>query len=257
MMKRNNIRWIDVRSHEVTLPRLDRAFDGFRLVQISDIHFGTFINRSRLDQAVQLVNGLAPDAVGITGDFVSRSPRRYADELTAGLSGLEAAQGVFAVLGNHDHWTDAEEVGEILKASGILNLNNKIHSIFRADRVLSLAGVDCTYVHQDRLDQVLAALPPDGAAILLAHEPDYAEISARTGRFDLQLSGHSHGGQVIVPRLGPPILPPLAKKYPLGRYQINGMVQYTNRGLGTSHFRFRINCPAEITLFTLRSGLPG
>jgi predicted MPP superfamily phosphohydrolase len=254
-MSINNIPWIDVSTLELTLPRLDEAFDGFRLVQISDIHFGTYINRTRLDQAVRLANQLAPDAVAITGDFVSRSPRRFAQDLSASLSLLEAPEGVFAVLGNHDHWTDARAVEEILKSSGIENLNNKVHRVFRADRVLNLAGVDCTYVHQDRLDRVLSALPAEGAAILLAHEPDYADVSASTGRFDLQISGHSHGGQLILPRIGPPVLPPLAKKYPLGRYQINGMIQYTNRGLGTSHFRLRINCPAEITLLTLRSGM--
>ncbi len=252
-MNNSDVPWIQINSLEIKLPRLGQAFDGFRLAQISDIHFGTFINRSRLEQAVRAVNGLHPDAIAITGDFVTYAPHRFAKKLSLGLEKLEARYGVFAVLGNHDHWTDAEEVDRILSASGIENLDNKVRQIRRDSEVLSLAGVNCTYVHQDRLDRVLAALPESGAAILLAHEPDYADISAATGRFDLQISGHSHGGQLILPWIGPPVLPPHARKYPLGRYQINGMVQYTNRGLGTSHLRLRINCPAEITLFTLRS----
>jgi predicted MPP superfamily phosphohydrolase len=253
-MMTKTVSWIDLNRLEVVLPRLESAFDGFRLAHISDIHFGTFIKRARLDQAISLINRLAPDVVAITGDFVSRSPRRYAEDLSAGLNQLDAKDGVYAVLGNHDHWTDPTVIGEILLDCGIVNLENEVRSITRSGATLNLAGVDCTYVHQDRLDRVLAALPPNGAAILLAHEPDFADISASTGRFDLQLSGHSHGGQLILPRIGPPILPPLAKKYPVGRYQLNGMIQYTNRGLGTSHFRLRINCPAEVTLFTFRSG---
>jgi len=99
---------------------------------------------------------------------------------------------------------------------------------------------------------VLALLPDEGCAILLAHEPDYADISAPTGRFDLQLSGHSHGGQVILPFIGPPILPSYSHKYPVGQYQVGSMIQYTNRGLGTVAPMVRFNCRPEITVFTLR-----
>ncbi len=116
---------------------------------------------------------------------------------------------------------------------------------------LHFAGVDDYLEDQDRLDLVLEQLPLPGAAILLAHEPDFADISAATGRFDLQISGHTHGGQIRFPMIGPIYIPTGGKKYPLGRYQINGMVQYTNRGIGTSAMQFRYNCPPEITVFTL------
>jgi len=98
---------------------------------------------------------------------------------------------------------------------------------------------------------VLAKLPPSGPAILLAHEPDFADVSATTGRFSLQISGHSHGGQLIMPGIGTLVRAPHARKYPLGRYQIGDMVQYTSRGIGTNVFWLRVNCPPEITIFTL------
>ena len=100
---------------------------------------------------------------------------------------------------------------------------------------------------------MLEKLPESGPAILLAHEPDFADISAATGRFSLQLSGHSHGGQMIIPGLGTPFRGSEFKKYPLGRYDVGDMVQYTNRGLGTNVFWIRINCPPEITMLNLQS----
>ena len=118
---------------------------------------------------------------------------------------------------------------------------------------LHIAGVDDLWTGQDRLDLVLERLPAEGAAILLVHEPDFANTSAKTGRFDLQLSGHSHGGQVSLPFLGPPILPRYARDYPVGRYQVGEMALYTNRGLGTVPPRVRINCRPEISLFILEA----
>jgi predicted MPP superfamily phosphohydrolase len=101
---------------------------------------------------------------------------------------------------------------------------------------------------------LLAGLPEHGAAILLVHEPDFADHSAASGRFDLQLSGHSHGGQVIIPFIGPPIVPYLAQKYPLGLYQVQNMLLYVNRGLGMARLKVRFNCRPEITVITLRAG---
>jgi predicted MPP superfamily phosphohydrolase len=112
--------------------------------------------------------------------------------------------------------------------------------------------VDDILVKQDRLDVVLAKLPDSGPAILLAHEPDYADTSAETGRFGLQLSGHSHGGQIVVPFFGPVLTPYLGVKYYSGLYKVRDMWQYTNRGVGVIGFGVRFNCRPEITVFTLR-----
>ena len=102
-----------------------------------------------------------------------------------------------------------------------------------------------------RLNDVIEELKDESAAILLAHEPDFADLSSKTGRFDLQLSGHSHGGQVVVPFYGPLVLPYLGQKYPSGLYQVGEMLQYTNRGVGMIEPAVRFNCPPEITVFHL------
>jgi hypothetical protein len=119
---------------------------------------------------------------------------------------------------------------------------------------LHIAGVDDILEDLADLDSVLDQLPHEGAAILLAHEPDFAKKSAASGRFDLQLSGHTQGGQVVLPLVGPPILPPLGRKYPKGFYQVKDMLLYTNRGVGTASLRLRINCPPEIAILTLQPG---
>jgi predicted MPP superfamily phosphohydrolase len=109
------------------------------------------------------------------------------------------------------------------------------------------------YVGQNRIEKVLEKLPEQGCAILMVHEPDFADESAATGRFDLQISGHSHGGQVNLPLLGAPVLPRFGRKYPQGLYQVGSMYQYTNRGVGMTPPYIRINCRPEITVFTLES----
>jgi predicted MPP superfamily phosphohydrolase len=118
---------------------------------------------------------------------------------------------------------------------------------------LHVAGIDDIMEGGSRLDLVLRDLPDSGAAILLAHEPDFADVSAATGRFDLQLSGHSHGGQVRVPLLMRLALPPFSQRYTSGLYRVDGMLQYTNRGLGFVDMRLRFLCRPEITVLTLRS----
>lgn len=236
---------------ELKLPRLSRNFDGYRIIQISDIHIGTWINQNRLAGIIDLVNQHEPDLVAITGDFVTFDPRRFEHELTSTLINLKPNDVTVAVLGNHDHWTDPILVREVLERANIIDLSNKVYSIERNNEALHIAGVDDSLEGLDRLDLVLEQLPPQGAAILLAHEPDFADHSASSKRFDLQLSGHSHGGQIILPIIGIPLLPPFGRKYPSGLYQINGMALYTNRGVGTAVMQLRLNCPPEITVFTL------
>jgi predicted MPP superfamily phosphohydrolase len=133
-----------------------------------------------------------------------------------------------------------------------MELRNAVKTLRRGDAMLHLCGVDSVLEGVDRLDRVLEALPEGGAAVLLAHEPDFADTSAGTNRFDLQLSGHSHGGQVSLPLLRSAVLPRLSHRYPRGLYRVGGMFLYTNRGLGT-HPRFRFGCRPEITVFTLRA----
>lgn len=247
---------VEVVPVSLVLPRLDAVFDGYRIAQISDIHADGWMTPGRVLSLVNLVNAEAPDLVAITGDFATysrfRSLIRHASRLVAPLRRLQATDGVVAVLGNHDHKTDARTVRRVLAASGVIELHNAVLTLRRGGESLYLCGVDDLKEGTPRLDRALEGLSEEGAAVLLAHEPDFADESAATGRFDLQLSGHSHGGQVGVPLLRYPFLPKLSRKYPTGLYRVGDMFLYTNRGLG-AHPRFRFNCRPEITVFTLRS----
>jgi uncharacterized protein len=247
---------VEVVPVSLVLPRLDAVFEGYRIAQISDIHADGWMTPGRVLSLVNLVNAEAPDLVAITGDFATysrfRSLIRHASRLIAPLRRLQATDGVVAVLGNHDHKTDARTVRRVLAASGVIELHNAVLTLRRGGESLYLCGVDDLKEGAPRLDRALERLSEEGAAVLLAHEPDFADESAATGRFDLQLSGHSHGGQVGVPLLRYPFLPKLSRKYPTGLYRVGDMFLYTNRGLG-AHPRFRFNCRPEITVFTLRA----
>ena len=250
--------WVEITQVALKLPRLPKAFSGFRLAQVSDIHLGGWMKLEHLNQVFALIAEQKPDLVALTGDFVldpMRDPEIRLDLVAYGdsLQALTARFPALAVLGNHDYWFNAPKVLELLKQSGVRTLVNSVQAVqFGADSIW-FGGVDDVSEGEDDLERVLAQLPAEGCAILLAHEPDFADQSAATGRFDLQISGHSHGGQVNLPWLGPPVLPHLAHKYPAGIYRVGKMYQYTNRGVGMTPPYVRFNCRPEITVFTLES----
>jgi len=245
---------VEIKQVRLTLPRLAREFHGYRVVQISDIHMGTWMTRDHLHSIVRLANAQEPDLIAVTGDFVTVNPVEiWIDELLPPLRELSARDGTLAILGNHDHWTNPQAVRAMIPVAGMVDLNNAVYSLQRDEAVLHFAGVDDYWERKADLEAVLNQLPDEGAAVLLAHEPDFADISAASGRFDLQISGHSHGGQVILPFIGPPMLPTYGKKYPVGLYQVGDMIQYTNRGVGMVGPYVRFNCRPEITVFTLES----
>ena len=235
----------------VTIPDLNHAFDGYRIASIADIHVGQWLNPKRLDGVIGMINRQHPDLIAIIGDLFSYEVDRYSAETIASFTKLNPKDVSVAVLGNHDHWVDEAAVRAILQQSNIVDLSNDVYTLYRGGEPLHIAGVDSVTLNKHRLDVVLSKLPPSGPAILLAHEPDFADVSATTGRFSLQISGHSHGGQFIIPSIGTLVKAPHAKKYPQGRYQVGDMVHYTSRGLGTNVFWIRVNCPPEITIFTL------
>jgi predicted MPP superfamily phosphohydrolase len=250
--------WVEVTQVVLKLPRLPKAFSGFRLAQVSDIHLGGWMNLEHLNQVFELVEAQKPDLVALTGDFVldpEREPELNLDleAYAVSLKWLTERFPTLAVLGNHDYWLDVQAVLGLLKQGGVRTLVNAVQAVQVGSDLLWFGGVDDVSEHEDDLDQVLAQLPAEGCAILLAHEPDFADKSAATKRFDLQISGHSHGGQVNLPFLGPPVLPHLARKYPAGLYRVGEMYQYTNRGVGMTPPYVRLNCRPEITVFTLES----
>ena len=241
--------WLEITNNTVELSKLDRAFNGYRIVQITDLHSGDGIDRHQLEKVVEIVNAQKPDLVVITGDHISRLPRQHL-ELLDTLTKLQPRDLTISVLGNHDVFNDPTPVRAAIAQAGITLLENDVYTIKRGEAKLHIAGVGDVFFEQDKLDRVLAQLPATGAAIMLAHEPDFADETAATGRFGLQLSGHSHGGQIRIPFYGG-YLPELARNYPLGRYQVKDMVQYTSRGIGMIKLYARFNCRPEISVFNL------
>jgi uncharacterized protein len=249
-----------VETIQIALKRLSPMFSGFRIVQISDIHMGGWMNPERLQRVADLVIAQKPDVLLITGDFLkgrsfTEAAKQGIKDLIKILRPLAAAIPSFAVLGNHDYHTNPDAIRKMLRLCKITDLTNAVFTVTRNGGSLHLCGVDDVRHGDVRLHDVLAQLGENNAAILLAHEPDFADISAATGKFDLQISGHTHGGQIVVPFYGPPVLPLSGRKYPSGLYKVGDMFQYTNRGVGTDRLAIRINCPPEITIFELKSAV--
>lgn len=238
------------------MPRLASAFSGLRVAQISDIHMGGWMNAERLTYVVELITEQSPDILLLTGDFLTGhgfngSSQQQLQDIINVVSPMAKTIPTFGILGNHDYWTDHRAVREMLVSCGVQELSNSVFTLSRGSQTLHICGVDDVWEGHARLDEVTGRLKDDSAAILLAHEPDFADVSAETNRFDLQVSGHSHGGQIVLPFIGPPILPHLGQKYPSGLYRVGNMLQYTNRGVGMARLPVRINCPPEITMFHL------
>lgn len=243
---------------EIYLKRLPEAFDGFRIAQISDLHFGPFLGKAGVERALQIAESFQPDLVALTGDFVSHpfgedngpTGAAYAGPCADVLARCKTGRLV-AILGNHDHWNGADIVAALLKSRGIDVLRNASLPIERDNSRLWIAGIDDAYVQAADMTRTLGGIPSSEATILLAHEPDFADVAARYS-VDLQLSGHSHGGQVRLPGIGALILPAMAEKYSKGLYRIGNLQLYTNVGIGVIDPPVRFLCPPEVTLFTLR-----
>lgn len=243
---------------EFFLPRWPERLDGFTIALLSDFHYDPYFSVHPLHAAIPIVNGLRPDLIVLTGDFVSipvigdDAKAAFAAEPCARLlRQMAAPHGLWAVLGNHDVDTDPEHVTRALRAENIQVLANQSQAIERNGARIWLAGVNDVLNGTADLPLTLRRVPAGEAVILLAHEPDFADEASRFS-IDLQLSGHSHGGQIRVPLLPPLYLPKLAKKYVWGTYHVGRLTLYTTAGLGTVGVPMRLNCPPEITLLTLR-----
>jgi uncharacterized protein len=243
---------------QIALRRWPERLNGFTIVLLSDFHYDPYFSVHPLHAAIPMVNQLRPDLIALGGDFVSLSLMPYNGEKDAAaaapcaelLRQLHAPHGLWAVLGNHDFFSAPHLVIAALQGQGIRVLLNESVPIEQNGVRFWLAGVHDVLSGTADLGAALHAIPGGEATILLAHEPDYADYVARHP-VDLQLSGHSHGGQVRIPLVGPLYLPALAQKYILGLYEVGPLTLYTNAGLGTIRLPVRFNCPPEITLLTI------
>jgi uncharacterized protein len=242
-----------LRRVEIELPRWPAGRDGYRIAQISDIHIGPLLGRDFAAGLVERVNALAPDLVAVTGDLVDGKLARLADEV-APFAGLRGRDGVYFVTGNHDHYSGADDWAGAIGGLGLRVLRNQRVAIGAGEQAFDLVGVDD---HRgdlvgapggEDLDRALAGRDPARPAILLAHDPSTFRRASSLG-IDLQLSGHTHGGQIwpfgLLVRL---VIPTVAGRYAKGRAQL-----YVSRGTGFWGPPMRLFAPAEITEIVLRA----
>ena len=241
----------DRRRVEIPLARWPKGLDGFRIVQISDLHIGPLLGRRFAEQLVARVNALEPDLVAITGDLVDGSVRRLAADVEP-FARLEARHGVFFVTGNHDHYSDADAWADHVAELGLRVLRNERVCIREGGVAFDLIGVDD---HRgdwiggggEDLPKALHGRDPERPSVLLAHDPSTFKRASALG-VDLQISGHTHGGQIWP--FG--ALVRLAIPFVAGRYRRNGAELYVSRGTGFWGPPMRLFAPAEIGELILR-----
>ncbi len=247
---------------DIRLRRLPEAFHGFRIAVLGDLHFGPYAGKAQVERAVRIALGFKPDLTILTGDFVSHplfqgpgiEGARHAEPCAEVLQQL-TVNPVVSILGNHDHWNGAAFVADALDSHGLNVLRNQSWPLERAGQRIWIVGVDDVCERANDLDKAFAGVPSAETKIVAVHEPDFADEVAKHP-VDLQVSGHSHGGQVRIPGFGAPILPVLGEKYPIGLNRVRELQVYTNRGIGVVSPPVRLNCPPEVTLITLVGTIP-
>lgn len=250
---------VEIRRLELVLPGLSTVFDGFRVVQISDIHTGSFFGTSYLTEVVDSINALQPDLLAITGDFVNFEPNEIVPFIPV-LSKLKAKHGVFGSLGNHDHYMSEDKhamLQQMISNCNIELLINEAREISIASSKLIIAGTDNTGFaqHFADIDKTFKGIDTSNPVILMAHDPTFWSMKVRDiPCIDLMLSGHTHGGQIGIEFLGTAYSPAqYVYEHWSGLYQSGASHLYVNRGLGTVGPPIRIGIRPEITVITLRS----
>lgn len=235
---------------QIPIKNLKPALEGFTIVQMSDIHLRPFTQPDLVKKAVEMSNLLNPDLVVLTGDYVWRE-QEAAYELAPILAGLNARHGVYSVLGNHDLWLDVRVIKSAFAEAGLPMLINQGVEVNVGNGSFYLAGLDDGWSGQADLNLALEKAPAGAPVVLLLHEPDLVNETSQDSRIALQLSGHTHGGQVLMPGKPPIFTPHLGKIYDKGLFRVNDTWLYTNRGLGVISVPLRYNCPPEVTHITL------
>jgi hypothetical protein len=252
---------LEISHRRIKLPRLPKAFEGFRIAQLSDIHIGPFMTAEEIRRYVGIVNGLKPDLVALTGDFVTWDPSTQSAVVDA-LAGVKAPFGVYGCLGNHEMWSRVEDsITRLFARRGIRILRDERALITSGGEVINLLGVDYQSrspmgprgqrLVREYLQGVGSLLAPGTANILLSHNPNTFDRAAELG-IDLSLAGHTHGGQVTLEFVHPDLSPSrLITAYVRGWFEKPGGQLYVNRGIGTIFVPIRFGSPPEITVFEL------
>lgn len=248
---------LDINRNKISHPLIPQGFDQFKIVQFSDTHLGFQYSLDQLKKLVRKINHLKPDIIVFTGDLMD-APNKYmnSEKIIPILLGLEAPFGKFAIYGNHDHGGYGTDIyNNVMTKSNFVLLQNESYEIKLINQnSINIIGLDDAMLGSPNLEKAMAGLPKDTYNILLAHEPDIA-VQALGKNIHLQLSGHSHGGQVKIPFMGALITPPFSELYYEGFYELENteypFTLYVNRGLGTTRLPFRFMSKPELTVFTL------
>jgi hypothetical protein len=234
----------------VPIKGLPKEFDGFRIAHLTDLHNGPGIKLDYLSRAIDVASSLAPDLFVLTGDYVT-AQEVYIRPVMKLIEKLSAPYGKLAVLGNHDHWANAELTRNCLKEAGATEITNTNIILSRAGAQICVAGVGDLWEDSQRLYAAFRGVPEEMPRLLLSHNPDYAEEMPGGYRVDLMISGHTHGGQVVLPLLGAPFAPSrYGQKYCSGMKQGKYCRVYISRGIGCIR-AIRFNCPPELPVLTL------
>jgi uncharacterized protein len=236
----------------IRLPHLSPALDGFRIALMSDHHLFPFTPRELLQRAAAKANALCVDLILLAGDYVCTDEESIR-ELAPILGRLNAKYGVFAILGNYDCWRQPDLIRAQLAAQSIEVLVNRGLHVGPSVGRLFLAGLDSVWRGVPDPIRAFGGYREGDVALGLVHEPDYFPTMVRLTPVALQLSGHSHGGQIRIPALGLVVLPPWGRIYHTGLYELNGRFVYTGRGLGMVELPLRFDCPPELTEITLEA----
>ncbi|GAB2555006.1 metallophosphoesterase [Gracilibacillus alcaliphilus] len=246
---------LDKHHFDIVSSKIPASFEGYTILQFSDTHIGFHYTVEQLTELVNKINQLEPDIIVFTGDLLD-NPRTYQadNRLVNALKNIQAKDGKFWIYGNHDHGGyGTETLKDIFDQSDFELLQNGHRQIEKNGDMINLAGIDDALLGQPDLTAALSGLNEDNLTILLAHEPDYAEV-AKNYPVDVQLSGHSHGGQVQLPFIGYIYTPPLAEFYVEGYYPVGEkpLQLFVSRGIGTTRAPYRFLCKPEITLYHLK-----
>ena len=243
-------RWVQVNRYRVPIANLPPAFHGFTIAQLTDIHLGLLVSDAFVEQIVARTNALGVDLIACTGDYVhARNTTTEIDRVWPILSRLRAPHGVLSVLGNHDHWADLERSLYWMERSG-QGLRHSHRLIERGGQRLVIGGAGDLWEDTLGIDQAFADSDADGCRILLSHNPDSVDMHFDTD-IALTLSGHTHGGQLVLPFYGPPVLPVANKRYSSGLIATARSQLFISRGLGWAIVPVRFNCYPEIAVLEL------
>lgn len=235
----------------IELPRAHRHLDGLTIAFATDLHVGPHFSVAALEPSIRILERVNADIVLFGGDYISESPRYLAD-VREPLRRMAATAkiGAWGMLGNHDIANIRDRVMETFEGTGIRILTNEAVEIDTGRGPLWLVGVDDALLGSARLEESFAGVPADAARIAMWHEPDLAEQVEPYGPF-LLLAGHTHGGQVRLPVLGPVATPKMGKRYISGRHRFGDMTLFVSNGIGMYRPPVRFNCPPEVVVFTL------